>query len=797
MVYAKMDKNELIAEHQAFPNALSAAAQNPDAEKLAKVVWSELELKRIRRPFDLPRATSSYDTLSHFIETEVRLQMEIMRSNIHHKVCMVGRLPRDATENRKAEKHLRIILPKKVTARTLSLNLDKITREPLRGMFTNYVFLFQTRIAGGGDSIENLCLAFCTQMQKKNGANFDLGKDADKLYNLPAGTVIYARPLMNRSMWKAHIRAIAALKEVEASLQDSHVASQLLRGCIDAQNVKKIDDVDTWIKSELQEAGSRQNMNLQEFNQQQQRALALDALTSRGLVIIQGPPGTGKSHTICHGILPQAVARNERVLVVCNSNVAIDALLLKCFHGDSPKLKGKMRRCGFKGSVSDEVVDLGIYVEGDVSSIRDEYGNTAGSNSNTVDDTVQYQIRSAQVVFTTIHFASKEKTASVNSAGYWNFDTLILDEAAQIEDSRLMIMLARCHMLKKIILVGDPKQLQPYVPDSLRDQSYGRSTMERVMETSSETRDLNGLPYVMLEEQFRMAPPLRSLVSHLYYNGRLQDADCVLKNGLVSKTAGLKHLLVVNVTGTTMEYSSMHNSFENKAEADIVKVIYDFIFGTALGDALLKDRHLTSNDVCILTPYNRHKDRLRMNICNVSEDSLDTYAGQTFSKQTPVKSGGDTKSNRYSSTPSFSPKKSQALFGTQDEIDVDTAAMVENIDTVDKFQGSERKVVIISTCVHDKPRRAADPHFINVACSRSQHLLIIVGNFTSGLAGNSDWEYIKSQALVNGSYIDHEVTVKNIDASDGVSYDINEDSIKEKLEELVGRPMKKGRKIDF
>jgi KaiC/GvpD/RAD55 family RecA-like ATPase len=44
--------------------------------------------------------------------------------------------------------------------------------------------------------------------------------------------------------------------------------------------------------------------------------------------MIKGAPGTGKSHMIFHGILPQAVARNEKVLLVCNSNVAVDALML-------------------------------------------------------------------------------------------------------------------------------------------------------------------------------------------------------------------------------------------------------------------------------------------------------------------------------------------------------------------------------------------------------------------------------------------------------------------------------------
>ena len=93
-----------------------------------------------------------------------------------------------------------------------------------------------------------------------------------------------------------------------------------------------------------------------------------------------------------------------------------------------------------------------MYADGEINSIQDRYGNTAGANSNTIDGTVQAQIRSAQVIFTTIHFASKEKGRSLSNDSYWNFNTLVLDEAAQVEDAKLMIVLGRCSSLNKIIL---------------------------------------------------------------------------------------------------------------------------------------------------------------------------------------------------------------------------------------------------------------------------------------------------------------------------------------------------------
>ena len=290
-------------------------------------------------------------------------------------------------------------------------------------------------------------------------------------------------------------------------------------------------------------------------------------------------------------------------------------------------------------------------------------------------------------------------------------------------------------------------------------------------------------PPINTVQQFRMAPTLCSLVSRLYYDDRLKDNEGVVNNGPVTE-GYLKPLLLINVTGTTMEYNRGHNSFENKAEAEVVKVVYEFLFSSKLQ---LGDEDLTSKDVCVLTPYNRHKDILRKSICNIEEDALDSYAGLTYSStpQTPVKRG-----NTKAYTPLRSPKKAQAILGTQEEVDPDIAAKVENIDTVDKFQGSERKAVIISTCADKKPNphRESDPHFINVACSRAKHLLVIIGNFTVRLASNGDWQEVKSHAKDHGCYIEHEVTK----LSDHL-YNINEDSLVGKLEELVGRPTKRGR----
>ena len=97
---------------------------------------------------------------------------------------------------------------------------------------------------------------------------------------------------------------------------------------------KHLSDLDGYVQKQKQQSNDcrpHAAIDLKAFNQQQQRALALEALTDIGTVLIQGPPGPGMSHILCHGILPQVVACGGKVLVLCNSNVAVDDFMLKCF----------------------------------------------------------------------------------------------------------------------------------------------------------------------------------------------------------------------------------------------------------------------------------------------------------------------------------------------------------------------------------------------------------------------------------------------------------------------------------
>ena len=86
-------------------------------------------------------------------------------------------------------------------------------------------------------------------------------------------------------------------------------------------------------------------------------------------------------------------------------------------------------------------------------------------------------------------------------------------------------------------------------------------------------------PFVMLECQFRMAPLLRSIASKLFYGSRLEDADVVNGRGPIESVA-LTPLVVIDLKGTTMSFSKLHQSYANHGDAFIVKELYNWLFSS-------------------------------------------------------------------------------------------------------------------------------------------------------------------------------------------------------------------------
>ncbi|XP_062505134.1 helicase with zinc finger domain 2-like isoform X2 [Corticium candelabrum] len=89
----------------------------------------------------------------------------------------------------------------------------------------------------------------------------------------------------------------------------------------------------------------------------------------------------------------------------------------------------------------------------------------------------------------------------------------IVDEAGQCTEPETLVAIARPD-LKKIVLIGDHKQLQPVVVDPLVKKQLCTSLFERLASRA-----------FMLKEQYRMHPSICEFPSQMFYGGQLLTPD--------------------------------------------------------------------------------------------------------------------------------------------------------------------------------------------------------------------------------------------------------------------------------
>ncbi|CAD7923933.1 unnamed protein product [Amoebophrya sp. A120] len=689
----------------------------PDSVTVTDYTVKNTDLDNYTQPYALPPAPPhAFSDPSHFIDAQLAGILESFREEIQDATRTSGsRPPRDDMLHLRyagvSTLNCRIVADAAETSKMFMTPLPaKYPADALKSVYNKFMLLAQCQKVFGDEKVTNIGLVFCEAMNQKEGLVVRARPDVlEKLKAaMTSNQFTYFRKLRNFSFM---VTGPAASLQGLRRTAPTPLCASLFFG----QNLTSFDTkaLDKWV------AGKTSTQCL--FNPQQCRALALEALTPNGPVIVQGPPGTGKSHLIARGILPQVIARGGRVLVLCNSNVAVDAIAEKVVEDeDRPMLDYKSAkqhciRAGYEKKCSKKVLQAGWFRAGFLAEI------SSGAKS---------------VVFTTLHHASTKPDEFVQA----KFDTLILDEAGQVEDLKLFILSQKIPTLQKAILVGDHKQLQPYVSEGIREQGYGVSTMERLIASPSKSNSKSAteeqvapkdgtssssrkaVDFVMLEEQHRMPPAVREVVSQNFYDNKLLDGPNI-RDKFFTKESGYQQLfaqtkptvVAFDLNFGAADFNMAQRSLENFQEAEITSFIYKGLLQKPYFDDGSCQLPLTTKDICVLSPYNRHKNRLRTVLAGIPETEWAKWENMDM----------DT------------------LMDT--EIDEKTAA-VRNIDTVDKFQGSERQVVIINTVTGmqrarqdstQQTKRACDPHFINVAMSRCKSVLFLVGKL-SELGGIKD-----------------------------------------------------------
>ena len=268
------------------------------------------------------------------------------------------------------------------------------------------------------------------------------------------------------------------------------------------------------------------------LNESQQKAVK-SALGDCDLSLIQGPPGTGKTQVIAE-ICLQLYRKNPnvRILVCSETHIAVNNIISRISEYDEVirivRIQDKEQN-GETGEFSPESI-MRTYSEWlrencKIDAIVDVITD---SLSNYEDKSLEKALAlSANIVGMTCNRVS----AYVFDSSSEMFDVAIVDEVCKATLPEILMPLT---IVKKAVLVGDPKQLAPvFCSEEIEIiRSIDKCSLQKYMYIDDLFLRSNNV--ALLDTQYRMINQIGDLIIKLFYtdklkNGRNEDAeDCIL-----------------------------------------------------------------------------------------------------------------------------------------------------------------------------------------------------------------------------------------------------------------------------
>lgn len=462
------------------------------------------------------------------------------------------------------------------------------------------------------------------------------------------------------------------------------------------------------------------------------------AVNSDDIFLIQGPPGTGKTSVIVEIIKQLVINKKEKILVCSQAHSAVD------------NIYQRIKDSGLKiGNIDDDITMVPDDLSEHLDYIRrnqvllddlSKENSEANEIKNTIKRISDYKSSSKEKfikgheytcdyfaenkpsdmpklkdIISTLHTGLSQlgdEARAFNKAQFYRgldvvmgtcigigldlglaksglkFDTVIIDEAGKANLSETTVPM---QLGKKYILVGDNKQLPPYM-DSLEietfmaesDANLTKEEVENALSSSLFSDFLldTNLPEgnkILLNYQYRMNPEIGNYISNLFYAGKLNNGK-----GTENQVCGLDGFpnAVTFIDTTTNEcldnrniaYES-GNSQEGWCNYKELKVFQERLLPRLL--RLCTDNHLIT--VGIITPYRKQQTLLMKEV----KDSL----------------------------------------------------LEKSVYTIDSIQGGEFDIVILSLVRSFNTKNGNrtvgfldDMRRLNVALSRAKKKLIIIGN---------------------------------------------------------------------
>ena len=467
------------------------------------------------------------------------------------------------------------------------------------------------------------------------------------------------------------------------------------------------------------------------LNDRQLEAVTKSVL-AKDLALIQGPPGTGKT-TVIAEIIWQEIRKNPdcRILLTSQTNLAVDNALerLQGQSGIRPVRIGKPDKLEPEGRrFSLPVMDswandsknsddnaTRIWIDRIVKKISNDpkYSSAVSSWKNELEAKDKhsrtefsrlYRSNVNLVAATCSFCGSRDFMESYSDMFGGNersdmfFDVVIMDEASKATPLEMAVPLV---LGKKIIVIGDHKQLPPMMDENTIDSALEKigkkniaeklqkaeSQFKRLFEAAAKVRKTI---VATLDTQYRMHEQIMNTIKQFYQEE-------------LAATGGLKCGI-----SETMDIPDLANKGSRW-------------HGITLNPIINPSTHAVWIDVhtpeTYLSPGYKNEGELKaIDLVLKALQQADGYSDFINAQQKPE--------DKEIGIITFYSAQSR-------EIKKKYKGKNYRMDVVDRFQGMERNIIIVST-VRSNPKNnigfAKEIERINVAFSRARRLLIVVGN---------------------------------------------------------------------
>lgn len=358
------------------------------------------------------------------------------------------------------------------------------------------------------------------------------------------------------------------------------------------------------------------------LHEAQRRAVAM-SLAAPHLSVIHGPPGTGKTRTLVT-LLKALVAGGEKPWALADSNAAVDHLAdradaagLRVLRvGSAERIGGRVAHLSLDAATARHPTAPAIAaIDKEISRCKGpkahiERRRLLGERARLEDEARRDALRDADVLaltFGTLARLGRELPPT---------RTAVVDEATQAVEPAVWVA---AHLVQRVILAGDPKQLGPVVFQP--NNPLGDSLLHRLLRAPAPDAAV-----VMLEQQHRMHADVHALVQDVYgprYTPHASVASADLR-GLLGQIdaadAGVVRWIDTAGAGLDEQRDPASGSLFNRGEVDVVARVVE----------AWRRAGLAADAIGVLAPYSAQVERLRLDprLAGVEVGTVNAFQGR-------------------------------------------------------------------------------------------------------------------------------------------------------------------------